>query len=332
MADNSSKYISVIGAGYWGKNLVRNFYELGVLKNVCDSDNESLEKIKSVYSQIEVTHDLDVVFDDEKIKGVVIATPAVTHYKIVKKALLKNKDVFVEKPLALKVKESDELIKLAESKKRILMVGHLLLYHPAIIKLKELIDSGFLGKIRYIQSNRLNFGKLRTEENILWSFAPHDISVIIHLLGALPKTIQANGMSWLNKGLADSTLSYLKFNNNQAAHIHVSWLNPFKEQRLAVIGSEKMAVFDDQVENKLVIYPHEIKWHNGKIPEAKKAEGVIIPIDNSEPLKNECKHFIWCIENRKVPKSDGREALNVLKVLASCQNSLDKGGKIIKLV
>jgi len=329
--ESSKKNIAVIGGGYWGKNLVRNFYELGVLKTVSDLNQNALDALKKNYPEINTTQKFEDVALDKNIKGVVIATPAATHHQVVKKFLLAGKDVFVEKPLALNIKHGEELVKLAEKQKCILMVGHLLLYHPAVIKLKELIEQGELGKIRYIHSNRLNFGKLRTEENILWSFAPHDIAVIIDLIGKLPKKICSHGMDWLNKNVADSTLSYFEFDKNQAAHIFVSWLNPFKEQKLSVIGEKKMAVFDDQAENKLVVYPHKVEWL-GKIPEAKKAEGEIIPLPQLEPLRQECQHFLNCIETRKNPKSDGREALNVLKILNACQKSLDKKGKIINLL
>lgn len=325
------KTIAVIGAGYWGKNLVRNFYELGVLKTVCDVDKNILQNLKECYPKIHTTQKIHEIINDKNIKGVVIATPAATHYKLTKKFILGGKDVFSEKPLALKLAHGEELVKFAKNGKRILMVGHLLRYHPAVIKLKQLIAKGTLGNIQYIYSNRLNFGKLRVEENILWSFAPHDISVIIYLLSQLPKTVHAHGMAWLNKNVADSTLTYFTFDKNLVAHIFVNWLNPFKEQKLAVIGSKKMAVFDDQAKDKLIIYPHKVEWHVGKIPEAKKAEGKIIPLPNTEPLRLECEHFLDCIKTRKKPKTDSQEALKVLKILNACQKSLNTNGKLIKI-
>jgi len=330
----TKKYIAIIGTGYWGKNLVRNFYQLGVLKTICDLDKNILKKFEKLYPKTETTSNLDKILLDKEIKGVVIATPAITHYELAKKFLKAGKDVFVEKPLALELKHGQELIKLAKNKKCILMVGHILLYHPAVIKLKQLIKKGSLGKIRYIYSNRLNFGKIRTEENILWSFAPHDISVIIHLFGKSPKKINSHGLNWLNKDVADSTITYFDIGQNQGAHIFVNWLNPFKEQKMAIIGDKKMAVFDDQVENKLVIYPHKIEWlhrQNHKIPNAKKALGKTVSLPQSEPLRAECQHFLNCIKTRKNPRSDGKEALNVLKILAACQKSLDNKGKTINL-
>jgi len=323
--------IALIGCGYWGKNLIRVFYKLGVLKIICDLDIKNLAEKEKEYPGLEITTNFKEILKDKRIKGVIIATPAVTHYKLAKLALNYNKDVFVEKPLALKVREGEELVRLAKKKKRVLMVGHLLLYHPAIVKLKELIKDGELGEIHYIWSNRLNFGKLRREENVLWSFAPHDISVIIDILGK-PKKVTAIGKNYLQKNISDITLSFLEFKGNKAAHIFVSWLNPFKEQKLSVIGSKAMAVFDDRAESKLILYPHKVKFQNNKNPEAIKAEGRVIKIPKKEPLMEEAKHFLECVKKRKIPRTDGKEALEVLKVLDACQKSLEKAGKLTKLV
>ena len=327
----TNKYIAIIGTGYWGKNLVRNFYQLGVLKTICDLDKNILKKFEKLYPGTETTQNINKILVDKEIKGVVIATPAITHHQLAKKILKAGKDIFIEKPLALELKHGKELIKLAKNKKCILMVGHILRYHPAIIKLKQLVKNGVLGKIQYIYSNRLNFGKLRTEENILLSFAPHDISVILSLFEKLPKKVATHGMSWLKKGIADTTISYFEFNKKQGAHIFVSWLNPFKEQKLVVVGDKKMAVFDDREKNKLITYSHKIKWDYNKIPTAKQAPSKIISISQSEPLREECKHFLNCIKTRKNPRSDGKEALNILKVLTACQKSLDNKGKTINL-
>jgi UDP-2-acetamido-3-amino-2,3-dideoxy-glucuronate N-acetyltransferase len=323
--------IALIGAGYWGKNLVRVFYEFGVLKIICDLDIKILAARKKEYPGLKTTTNFEEILKDKEIKGVVIAAPAVLHYKLTKLALNSGKDVFVEKPLSLKVKEGEDLVKLARQKKRILMVGHLLLYHPAILALENLIKQGELGKIRYIWSNRLNFGKLRREENVLWSFAPHDIAVIIDILG-IPKKVMAVGKSYLQKDIADITLTSFEFKSNKAAHIFVSWLNPFKEQKLSVIGSKAMAVFNDQVKEKLIIYPHKVKRLKNKNPEAIKSEGRVVKISEKEPLKKEAKHFLECIEKRKTPKTDGKEALKVLKILDACQKSLDCDGQSIKFI
>ncbi len=314
--------LGLIGAGYWGKNLVRVFYELGVLEIVCDLDEKVLEERKKEYPGLKITNDFEQILSDKNIKGVVISSPAATHYKITKQALLAGKDVFVEKPLALNVKEGEELVKIAKKKKLILMVGHLLLFHPAIVALKKEIEKGNLGEINYIYSNRLNLGKLRKEENVLWSFAPHDISVIIDIMG-MPEKISARGSEYLQKGIADINLSLLEYKKGKAAHIFVSWLNPFKEQKLVIIGSKKMAVFDDQSEDKLTVYPYKIKFDKNRNPEAIKNKGIKIKISNKEPLKEEAKHFLDCIKKRKTPISDGNSALKVLKVLDLLQSSIN---------
>ncbi|MBI4685883.1 MAG: Gfo/Idh/MocA family oxidoreductase [Nitrospirae bacterium] len=316
--------IAVIGAGYWGKNIVRNFYELGVLHTVCDSKTELLDVIRKNYTNIEITSSFEALFKNPEIRAIAIATPAVSHYNIAKEALKAGKDVFVEKPLSLTVKEGEELVYLAKQKNRILMVGHLLHYHQAIKKLKELISTGELGKVQYIYSNRLNIGKLRTEENILWSFAPHDISVILMLLEEEPVSVAAFGGDYLNKGIYDTTMTTLEFRNGVKGHIFVSWLHPFKEQKLVVVGSKAMAVFDDVSKEKLFLYPHKIEWKEGKIPVAKKADYQIINIGSGEPLKEELSHFIECVMDRKRPRTDGAEGLRVLKILEAAEKGLLK--------
>ena len=323
--------IAIIGVGYWGKNLVRVFSQLGVLKTVCDLDKKVLKKRKKEYPNLETTIDFSKIFKNKDIKGIVIATPAVTHYKLAKKALKAGKDVFVEKPLSLKLGEGKELVKLAKEKKLILMVDHLFLYHPAVIKLKSLIGKDKLGEIYYIYSTRLNFGIIRTEENALWSLASHDISMILKIFEKLPGEVRAIGAAYINKNIPDIVSSRLKFNKDQVAEIFVSWLNPFKERKLSVVGSKAMAVFDDSAKEKLIIYPHKVKWHKDKKPEAVKAEGKVIKISEKEPLMEEAKHFLECIKERKKPKTDGEEALQVLKVLDACQESMSKNGQVIKL-
>jgi UDP-2-acetamido-3-amino-2,3-dideoxy-glucuronate N-acetyltransferase len=321
--------IAVVGCGYWGKNLVRNFAELGVLHTICDSDPKVLRSLKSSYPGINIETELLRVLENDGIKGVVIATPAVLHYSMAKEAIVAGKDVFVEKPLALEIEQGQELIALAEKHKKILLVGHLLEYHPAVGRLKELVDGGELGRIEYIYSNRLNLGKFRTEENILWSFAPHDISIILLLLGEMPREISAHGGYYLNRNLADVTLTTLGFNNGIRAHIFVSWLHPYKEQKLVVVGDKKMALFDDtNPKDKLLFYSHEIEWIGGKpVPRQKQSEPVEIPSD--EPLRIECQDFIDCIQSRKRPKVDGHKGLKVLRVLSYCQRSLESKGKVI---
>jgi len=321
--------IAVIGFGYWGKNLIRNMHSLGALRIVCDSDAGREALVTESYPDVEFRTDYASVLEDDTIKAVAIATPAVMHFEMAKSALEAGKDVFVEKPLALTVEEGEQLIALAASRERILMVGHILRYHPAVIGLNELIAGGELGRVQYLYSNRLSIGKIRTAENILWSFAPHDISVMLALLNEEPSMVSCQGGSYLNQQVADVTVSQFVFPSGVRAHIFVSWLHPFKEQRLVVVGSEKMAVFDDTAEEKLVLYPHKVEWKN-RIPSAVKADGEAVPVEPAEPLRAECLHFLECIETRKQPTTDGIEGLRVLKVLGACQQSLQNDGALIE--
>ncbi len=323
-------YIAVIGSGYWGKNLVRNFHQLGALKLVCDKNDTVLEDFKKQYPNVDVCSAFTDVLGRNDIKGIAISTPAETHFNLAREALSDGKHVFVEKPLALTVEEGQQLIKLAEQKQLILMVGHILHYHPAVNKLKELIDSGELGKIQYIYSNRLNIGKIRAEENILWSFAPHDISTILMFLGEMPESACATGGSYLQHHIPDTTLTTLDFRSGVKAHIFVSWLHPFKEQKMVVVGDKKMAVFDDVGREKLLLYSHKIEWLE-RVPVAAKAEAEVVQIDMEEPLKAQCQHFIDCIAKGTQPKTDGREGLRILQVLQALQQSLNNNGRKIIL-
>jgi len=315
--------IATIGVGNWGRNLVRNFAELGVLQCICDNQQD-LKELQEKYSIKNTCANYEELLKSSEIQAVVIATPAATHYEITKAALLAGKDVFVEKPLALDAKEGEELIRLANEHDCILMVDHLLQFHPAVTKLKEIIDNGTLGKLQYIYSHRLNIGKLRNEENILWSFAPHDISVILYLVDDEPQDVFAVGEAYLQDNIFDTTITHLTFTNRLKAHIYVSWLHPFKEQKMVVIGDKGMAVFNDLEEDKLVLYPHKIEWIK-QIPVAAKAEKEIIPIDQKEPLRAACEHFLHCVQNRLTPQTDGKEALAVLNILQQAQEKLDIG-------
>ncbi len=319
-----SHKIAVIGSGYWGRNLVRNFYELGVLACVCDRSPESLNAIKNQFPEVEISSSFEQVLANEKIDAVAIATPAEMHYPMVCKALSAGKDVFVEKPLCLTADYGVDLVRRARSKKAILMVGHLLWYHPAILKIKEMVAGGELGRLQYIYSHRLNLGKIRREENILWSFAPHDISVILGLVGEKPDQVTAGGGNYLNPDIADVTLSQLSFPSGVRAHIFVSWLHPFKEQRLVVVGDRCMVVFDDtEPEDKLLIYPHTIEWH-GVEPIPCKAQAEKVSLPKLEPLREELRHFLDCLESREEPRTGGSEGLAVLEVLEECQRALGK--------
>src|SRR5579863_1782102 len=236
--------LAVVGAGYWGINLVRVFHRLGVLGQICDFSSR-LEQLAVDYPDVRADASYQAVLDDPSLDAVVIATPAETHYELAKQALLAGKDVMVEKPMTLRCEETEDLIEMAESRRRILMVGHLLEYHPAVTRLQSLVEQGELGRIEYIYSNRLNLGKVRREENAFWSFAPHDISVILLLLKRLPIQVTATGGTYLQPNIADVTVSTMLFDRGVRAHVFVSWLHPYKEQRLVVVGERGMAVFDD---------------------------------------------------------------------------------------
>ncbi len=321
--------VAVVGTGYWGKNLVRNFHDLGALHMLCDSDVERLNAFRQQYPSCETVLSFSDVLRSEAVLAVAIATPAETHEALVREALLAGKDVFVEKPLCLSVAAGTELVRLARDRGRVLMVGHLLWYHPAVVRLKELIDAGELGRIQYVYSNRLNLGKIRREENILWSFAPHDISVILGLLNEVPDSVQAQGGNYLHQHIADVTVSLLSFASGIRAHIFVSWLHPSKEQKLVVVGDRQMAVFDDVEEkDKLVLYPHTVTWKN-QLPVAFKAEGRPVTYPDGEPLRAECAHLLDCVRTRQRPRTDGEEGLRVLTVLQQCQHALERGAAAI---
>lgn len=323
--NNALPAAAVIGAGYWGKNIVRNLNEIGALRVICDVDQAALDAFQEQYPDVETCPDFDDILRNPEITCVAIATPAESHARLVREALSSGKDVFVEKPLCLDLKEGRELVDTAREQSRILMVGHLLWYHPAVLKLKELIDGGELGRVDYIYSSRLNIGKIRHEENILWSFAPHDLSVILGLVNEEPDRVFAQGGNYLRQQVADVTVSTLSFPSGVRAHIFVSWLHPFKEQKLIVVGDKQMAVFDDQAtEHKLVLYPHTIDWKD-RVPVAHKVDAVPVPIETTEPLRAECEHFLECVRTRGTPRTDGEEGLRVLNLLQGCQFSLDSG-------
>lgn len=320
--------VAVIGCGYWGKNLVRNFHQLGALQLVCDTTEEGRSAAIATAPGCEVVSEPEAVFSSP-VPAVVIATPAETHFSLTRRALQAGKDVFVEKPLALTYEEGRQLVDLARARSRILMVGHVLEYHPGILKLRELVASGELGKVRYIYSNRLSLGKIRREENILWSFAPHDIAIILRLLGETPFEVVACGGTYVSPNIADVTVTNLLFDNGVRAHIFVSWLHPFKEQRLVVVGSKKMASFDD-VGKKLVVYDQHVDWNNG-VPVPIKNGGTEIAFLPEEPLRNECLAFLNSVETRRRPLTDGESAVAVLKVLQAAQRSLTTNGQNVAL-
>jgi len=324
--------IAVLGCGYWGRNLVRNFHALGVLGMVCDPVDAGRLEAKRIAPETDVVQDVEQALGNADITAVAVAAPAAMHYSLAKAALEAGKDVLVEKPLCLNVSEAEELIALADKLGKVLMVGHLLEYHPCVRALHSLVAQGELGKLHYITSNRLNLGKIRKEENALWSFAPHDISVILSLTtGQIPDQVRCTGGEYLNLGVADTTLTAMCFATGIRAHVFVSWLNPFKEQKLTVVGSSGIAVFDDTKswDEKLVIYRQYVTWENGQMPSAKQTPAEPVKAPESEPLRNECQHFIDCCINRLPPRTDGHEGLRVLSVLQAAQRSLDSGGEAI---
>ena len=323
--------LAVVGAGYWGKNLVRNFTALGALHTVCDPDPASRERLAAQYPEVHYTGDLTGVLGDPAIERVAIATPAVAHHAHACAALDAGKDVFVEKPLALTVREGADLVQRAEALGKILMVGHVLHYHPAIEKLQEIVRRGELGALRYVYSNRLNLGKVRTEENILWSFAPHDISIMLGLVGTDPVRVAASGATYITEGVPDVTVSQLSFPGGVRGHIFVSWLHPYKEQRLVVVGERKMAVFDDTLrEGKLRLHDKGIDVSEGAPVPRHDAE-TTVELEDREPLLAECQEFLDACAERRPPLTDGENGLRVLRVLAACQASIEKDGEPIAI-
>lgn len=329
---SATPQIALVGCGYWGKNLCRNFHAFSALHSVVDATESGKSTARSIAPDIQAMDSLDDVLRNDQIQGVALATPAETHAEFAIEAMQAGKDVFVEKPMALTLEDAEKMKMVAEGTDRILMVGHLLEYHPVVLKLREFIASGQLGKVNYIYSNRLNFGKVRTEENALWSFAPHDVAVILRLIGQEPVEVSACGGSYLTNGIADTTLSNLRFENESRAHIFVSWLHPFKEQRLVVVGDKMMAIFNDVAPfgEKLQLYPQNVEF-DGPIPILKKDDAEFVEHANTEPLREECNHFLDCIQSRKQPLTNAQSGIDVLKVLHACQQSIEQNGVPVSL-
>lgn len=320
MASRSVR-VAVVGCGYWGINLVRNFNQLGALGPVADSNPAAAEAASAATGAPALTW--QEVLADRSSGAVAIATPAPTHAQLAIEALEAGKHVFVEKPLAVTLADATKVRDTALAAGKILMVGHLLRYHPAFIQLKAMVDNGELGHIQYIYSNRLNFGRFRRVENILWSFSPHDLSMILALVGEEPDEVHAVEAAYLHKTVADVTTTHLSFPGGQAAHVFVSWLHPYKEQKLVVVGDRGMAVFDDgrPWDSKLVIYAHEVSWIDGS-PQADRAEARAVALQAREPLSQECQHFLDCLETGAAPLTDGDEALRVLRILERAEASM----------
>lgn len=332
--------VGVIGAGYWGPNLIRNMFQIpsANLAAICDLDPKRLDYIASLYPLVSRTTNYRQILASPDVQAVLIATPADTHYELTRDALRAGKHVLVEKPLALSSSEAWELVKLAEQVNRVLMVGHTFMYNPAVRLMKELVDAGEIGDVYYIYSNRVNLGQVRQDINALWNIAPHDVSILLYLLNRMPVRVAAQGAIFLQEGIEDVVFVTLCFEHNVLAHIQVSWLDPSKVRRMTVVGSKKMIVYDDVAsEGKIKIYDkgalkvgneaiygeYLIKLHSGDI--------YIPKIDLSEPLRNECIHFIECIETGQQPLTDGRNGWQVVRVLEAAQRSLKSGGQPVEL-
>ena len=331
--DPKSVRTAVVGCGYWGKNLVRNFASLSALRVCCDNDPRIRDQLTRDYPEIAVTADFDDVLGDAAIEAVILATPAPTHADLAVAALEAGKHVFVEKPLALSVRDGLRVATAAERANRIVMVGHLLEYHPAVEYLKEMIDRGALGEVYYCYSQRVNLGKLRADENALWSLAPHDISVLLYLMGEEPEDVRAAGQAFLRPGVEDVVFVTLKFGSGRVANIHVSWLDPHKERRLTVVGSRKMAVLDDmQPGEKIRIYDKGVDRKTteaaaygtmGELLALREGDILIPRLSTQEPLALECLEFLKSVVSGVPPRSDVHDGLRVLRVLEAAQESLD---------
>ena len=332
--------IAVVGAGGWGKNLVRNYYQIPEvnLRYICDLDHARLADMERQYPGVRTTDSFDDLIEDPALHALVIATTGPTHYALAKKALHAEKDVYVEKPFVLDVEEAEELTAFSEDNGRILMIGHLLEYHPVVVRLKEMIQSGELGDVYYAYSQRLNLGTVREDENALWNFAPHDISTILYLLDKVPVDVSARGQDYLQRDVEDVVFLTLSFADDTMAHIHVSWLDPHKTRKLTIVGSEKMAVFDDlEAAEKLKIYDKGAKLSQDYDTFAEylglRFGDITIPyVKSGEPLRTECLHFIDCIRKRQTPRSDGRDGLRVVQVLDAAQRSLKSNGIPVAIV
>jgi predicted dehydrogenase len=319
--------VGLAGLGYWGPNLARNFDELAELAWLCDLSDEQRARFSSRYREARLTADFDEMLADDSLEAVIVATPVITHFDLAKRALEAGKHVLVEKPPALTGGEVEELVVIAEEQGRVLMPGHLLLYHPGVVRLKELIRSGELGDVLYVYGNRQNLGQIRKDENALWSLGVHDLSVILHLLEEEPEEVWARGESFLTEGVEDVVFCYLRFPSGKVAHMHLSWLDPHKMRRITVVGRDKMAVFDDmELDRKLTIYdkgPVERaetygEWmtrtgdiHSPKIP-------------NDEPLRLECEHFLRLVGGEGDPLTAARDGVAVVRALEQLQASLEQ--------
>jgi predicted dehydrogenase len=320
--------IGVVGLGYWGPNLARNFDSLSgcELAWCCDQDDSRHDRLAALHRSTRFTSRFEDLLEDDALHAVALATPVPTHASLAQQALRAGKHCFVEKPLAQSAADAEAAVQAAQQADRILMVGHLLEYHPGVRLLKETLHSGELGDARYIYGNRLNLGQLRSEENALWSLGAHDVSVVLALAGEEPSELVAHGECYMQEGIEDVVFAFMRFPSGLAAHLHLSWLDPHKERRFTVVGSKRMATFDDmELERKLTIYDKGFDEKADSYGEYITRAGEIrCPrVPNAEPLRMECEHFLACLREGLTPRSDGHSGLRVVRVLEGLQRSLD---------
>jgi predicted dehydrogenase len=322
--------VGIAGLGYWGPNLARNFAGLGgcEVSWLCDPSQAARERLAGAYPGARVTGRLEDLLEDGSLDAVVLATPVTSHAELATRVLQEGKHCFVEKPLATSAADARLAAAAAERTGRTLMVGHLLEYHPGVRRLKGLLEGGELGELYYVYGNRLNLGKLRADENALWSLGAHDVSVVLALMGEEPVECVAHGRSYVREGVEDVVFCYLRFGSGAVAHLHLSWLDPHKERRLTLVGSKRMATFDDmRIEGKLTIYDKGVDLQARSWGEYITRSGDVFSphVANVEPLRLECEHFIECIRSGATPRSDGRSGVRVVSVLEALERSLGGG-------
>jgi predicted dehydrogenase len=328
--------LAIVGLGYWGPNLARNLARSGELAWACDLSAENRARYAPMYPEARFTADVDELLADETLDAVAIATSVPTHHPLGMRVLAAGKHLFVEKPLALSVAEARELVEAAEAADRRLMVGHLLLFHPGLRAVKQLIASGELGTLRYLYGVRVNLGVIRADENALWSLGAHDIAVLLDLVGERPSELQARGESYVRPGVEDVVFGYLKFPSGVVAHLHLSWLDPHKTRSLTVVGSDKMVVFDDmESDRKVTIYDKGITQPRadtyGEYVGVRSGDISIPRIPSDEPLRLEVEEFVSAVREQRSPVSDGHSGIAVVEVLAGLQRSLEEGGRVITI-
>lgn len=328
--------VGVVGLGYWGSNVARNLDRIPgcELAWCCDTDTTRKKEWESSFSSSRFTHDLDELLADENLTAVAVTTPVSTHATLAELVLSADKHCFVEKPMAKSTVDAERISALADERGLALMVGHLLEYHPGVETLHKLIDAGELGQVHYIYSQRLNLGKLRADENALWSLGAHDVSVVLALTEELPVEVSARGESYVREGVEDVVFGYLRFPSGVVAHMHLSWLDPHKERRLTVVGSQRMATFDDMAaERKLTVFDKGFDPDGDSVDGyvARSGEAHSLVIDGDEPLRIELEHFLDCVRGGSRPRSDGPSGVRVVRVLEALQSSLEAGGAAVDL-